>query len=70
MYQKLHIKSVKQADQGPYYCRGKLGDKVGWRLKSIIVYVGKFTLYNAYQSSMTLLKIQTHNLLTIDKDIE
>ena len=68
MYQKLHIKSMKQTDEGPYYCRGKLGDKVGWRLKSIILYVGKFTLYN--QSSSTLLKFETHNLLTIDKDME
>lgn len=38
-YQKLHIRSVKESDGGPYYCRGKLGDKTGWKLKSIILYI-------------------------------
>lgn len=38
-YRKLHIRSMKKSDEGAYICRGKLGNKIGWRLKSIILYV-------------------------------
>ena len=59
-YQKLHIRSFQESDGGPYYCRGKLGDKTGWKLKSIILYIGKILFLHVLGSNSSINLLSTH----------
>lgn len=50
-FQKLHISSMTKSDEGAYFCRGKLGNKLGWRLKSIILFVVQKQTYTDNSSA-------------------
>jgi hypothetical protein len=43
-FQKLHFRKVTASDQGLYVCRGWLGEKHGWDLKSFKLIVGKWII--------------------------
>jgi hypothetical protein len=40
-FQKLQFRKVTASDQGLYVCRGWLGEKHGWDMKSFKLIVGK-----------------------------